>query len=501
MPLSYAWDFGDSNTDSGVTVSHTFSQDGSYTVALTVTDSDGSTDTASTVIVASDSSPTAGFTGSPTSGAAPLTVTFTDSSTVYDQPLSYGWDFDDDGVIDSTVQNPTYIYDTAGTYTVSLTVTDVDGSSDTLTKENYIRVNEPPVANAGPDQNVFTGEIVTLDGSGSYDPEGETITFLWTVIGIPPGSSITDASLSDVTGAKPIFTPDVDGTYVLELTVSDGELQDSDTVSIFATTANVAPNADAGPDQNVLTGSLVSLDGSASNDTDNGPQPLSFLWSFDELPQASGLTDNDITNKEQVNAGFTPEVDGTYVVRVVVSDGELTSEDTMQIMAITENVPPNANAGDDITISFGVTAVLDGSISNDPDNGPQPLSYLWSFVTVPTESSITNGDLSGGVTVSPSFIPDVIGTYVLELMVTDGQDSDFDNVAVTVEYVIGDVDGNGDIHIVDALLVARYAAGLSEDNFIPEVADVNCDDIIDIVDALLIARYSAGFTVDTWCGR
>jgi hypothetical protein len=132
------------------------------------------------------------------------------------------------------------------------------------------------------------------------------------------------------------------------------------------------------------------------------------------------------------NSSFIPDVDGLYELTLTVNDGNLSSEDKVQIMATTPNVPPNANAGADMTVNLGDTAVLDGSASNDPDHGPQPLTYLWSFVAVPTGSQLTNGAIIGANTVSPSFTPDVVGTYVLQLMVFDGIDAGFDNVAVTV---------------------------------------------------------------------
>ncbi len=155
--------------------------------------------------------------------------------------------------------------------------------------------NVPPVAHAGPDQNVITGQEVTLNGSESYDPEGAMITFRWTFIEVPAESGVTDGSLSDVTNAKPTFTPDEDGTYRLHLIVNDGAFDSfPDEVVIHATTPNVAPNANAGPDQNVLTGVTVQLDGSKSNDPDSGPSPLSYLWSFVGIPLDSQLTDNSI---------------------------------------------------------------------------------------------------------------------------------------------------------------------------------------------------------------
>jgi len=344
--------------------------------------------------------------------------------------------------------------------------------------------NQPPIANAGPNQNVITGELVTLDGTNSYDPEGATITFLWSFIEVPEGSYIIDNSLSDVTSAKPTFTPDVDGIYRLRLIVNDGVFDSApDEVEITATTPNVPPNADAGPDQNVFTGETICLDGSGSNDPDNGPEPLSYLWSFDSVPEESSLTDDDITNRDQANACFIPDVDGTYVLRLSVSDGELTSEDTVEITATTPNVPPNANAGTDITISLGRIVTLDGSASNDPDDGPEPLSYSWSFVSVPTSSGLTNDDILNADTFSPSFTPDVAGTYVLQLMVTDGQDSAYDNVAVTViteEAITGDLDGDSDIDQNDLNILLTYRNQPA--SACPE-CDIDGDGIITVLDA------------------
>lgn len=287
--------------------------------------------------------------------------------------------------------------------------------------------NDPPVADAGPDQNGITGQAFTLNGSESFDPEGSQLTFSWFFTGMPANSS---AALSDPFSAMPTFTPDMDGAYRFRLTVNDG-IQDSapEEVTISTNTPNVAPNADAGPDQNVLVDNTVSVDGSKSIDPDNGPSALSYLWSFDLYPSSAPPS---ISGQDQFLASFIPDVYGTYVLRLTVNDGELSSVDTVEITATLSNVPPNANAGADVTIYLGQTAVLDGSASNDPDSGPQPLTYQWSFVTVPAGSTITDNDLAGADTANPSFIPDIVGTYVLELMTYDGADTSFDNAAMTV---------------------------------------------------------------------
>ena len=87
-------------------------------------------------------SPTAAFSATPTSGPAPLTVQFTDQSS--GGPTAWQWDFQNDGTVDSTQQNPSFAFESPGTYSVKLTVSNVSGE-DTTTKSGYITV-----ATAGP---------------------------------------------------------------------------------------------------------------------------------------------------------------------------------------------------------------------------------------------------------------------------------------------------------------------------------------------------------------
>ena len=94
-------------------------------------------------------------------------------------------------------------------------------------------VNHPPVANAGVDQNVNVGSVVTLDGSGSSDPDGNAITYAWSMTSKPAGST---AMLSGATARKPAFTADKAGQYIIQLIVNDGTVNsDPDTVTITAT--------------------------------------------------------------------------------------------------------------------------------------------------------------------------------------------------------------------------------------------------------------------------
>ncbi len=142
---AWNWDFGDGTTSTEQNPSHTYVSAGTYTVTLTIMHASGTNYLVQTVTVpATAVSPVANFTADVTSGNAPLSVQFTDLST--NNPATWAWDFEDDGVVDSTGQNPVHTYTAAGTYTVNLTVTNAAGS-DSEVKTDYITVS----GGSGPD--------------------------------------------------------------------------------------------------------------------------------------------------------------------------------------------------------------------------------------------------------------------------------------------------------------------------------------------------------------
>jgi hypothetical protein len=114
--------------------------------------------------------------------------------------------------------------------------------------------NQPPLANAGPDQTAPIAATVTLDASGSTDGDGDALTFLWTFLTQPAGSG---AWLSDPTAVNPTSVVDEPGTYVLQLIVHDGEAASPpDTVQV--STVNSRPVADAGADASVPFGQTAT---------------------------------------------------------------------------------------------------------------------------------------------------------------------------------------------------------------------------------------------------
>jgi PKD repeat protein len=144
---SWSWDFGDGlGTSTVQNTTYTYTNAGTYTVSLTVTGPYGTdAETKTDYIVVGDTAPVANFTADPVSGTYPLEVDFTDQS--IENITSWSWDFGD-GLGTSTVQNPTYIYNNAGTYTVSLTVIS-SGGSDTETKTDYITVEKKKSGGGG----------------------------------------------------------------------------------------------------------------------------------------------------------------------------------------------------------------------------------------------------------------------------------------------------------------------------------------------------------------
>ena len=240
-PTSWSWTFGDSGASTAQHPSHTYTGAGSFTVSLTATNSAGSDgETKTNYITASTppSPPVANFTGSPTSGNAPLAVSFTDTST--NSPTSWSWTFGDSST--STVQNPSHSY-AAGTFTVSLTATNA-GGSDGETKTNYITATVvAPVAN-------FTG--TPTSGTAPL-----AVAFTDTSTNTPTAWSWSFGDSGTSTVQNPSHTYASTGNYTVSLTAtnaggSDGQtktnyisVQASGSTPTFVAAGTVASNAAA----------------------------------------------------------------------------------------------------------------------------------------------------------------------------------------------------------------------------------------------------------------
>ena len=236
-----------------------------------------------------------------------------------DYPLTFAWEFVSvpEGsaavLTGADTVSPSFTPDYPGDYIARLVVTDAKGKAsmpDTVTVNTS---NTPPVADAGPDQVVtVVGTTVHLDGSGSYDENGDNLTYHWAIAHRPVNSS---AALDDPASAVPTFTADVNGEYHIMLTVTDtwGAAASDEVIVSFD---NVVPVADAGDNQAGVVGDTVALDGRGSSDA-NG-DPLTYSWGLSTKPEGSLAA---IADPTAAVTGFTPDLEGTYVATLVVNDG------------------------------------------------------------------------------------------------------------------------------------------------------------------------------------
>ncbi len=175
---------------------------------------------------------------------------------------------------------------------------------------------------------------------------------------------------------------------------------------------NSTPTANAGSDDTVLTGSVVNLDGSGSSDPD-GDQ-LNYDWSIHSKPAGSSAF---LSSPTEVKPSFIPDIDGDYVIYLMVNDGRANSNiDTITITASPDvNKIPIADAGDYKTVLVGETVILDSSGSSDPEG--ETLTYQWNLDFRPCTSA---SFISDTTVANPSFIPDAVGKYTISLVVNDG---------------------------------------------------------------------------------
>lgn len=321
----------------------------------------------------------------------------------------------------STSAKPSFTADLSGTYTVSLVVNDGKANSQTSLVNVYASVNNAaPVANAGPDQSVSIGAVVTLDGTASSDANRDSLTYKWALGSVPSGST---ASLSSVISPNPKFTADVAGTYSAILIVNDGKVDSTaSVVTITVATANSAPVANAGLAQNVALNTTVTLDGSNSSDANN--DFLTYKWALITRPAGSIAMLSSATSAKPT---FRADVSGTYVASLIVNDGKVDSVAAATTVTVSAaNSEPIANAGVNQNVVLGSTVTLDGTNSTDANR--DPLSYRWVMMSKPSTSAAV---LANPTSAKPTFLADVLGTYVITLIVNDGK-VDSTTVATTV---------------------------------------------------------------------
>jgi hypothetical protein len=333
--LSYRWTLVIKPTDSAAVLlfpnspnpKFTADKAGAYGLGLVV--NDGKTDSAMGVITVTAypaNTPPVAVAGDNQNVALSTLVSLNGSGSTdaNADPLTYKWALiykpatSTASLSSTTIFNPTFTGDVPGTYVAGLVVNDGKVSSEaSVTTIIVASANSVPVANAGAAQSVLTGATATLDGTGSTDANGDTLTYSW-VLSAPSGSA---ATLSSSTESKPTFRADVTGTYVASLIVNDGKANSVvASTRVTAATANTAPVASAGSAQTVTVTATVTLDGTASTDA-NG-DTLTYRWVLSTKPSGSSTVLLLSTTSKPT---FVPDKVGVYVATLIVNDGRADS--------------------------------------------------------------------------------------------------------------------------------------------------------------------------------
>jgi PKD repeat protein len=389
-PYSYAWTFGDGAVSTVQNPGHTYTAPGTYTVGLTVTDAGGRKASAATLDISV--SPALGLTDSASTagGDASLAVNFTSTPSGGLAPYGYVWSFGDGAT--ATTQNPSHTYTAAGTYGVTLTVTDANGVTATASPIT-ITVQGPLSATAG--ASTFAGDVpFAVDFTGTAAGGTAPFSYAWTF-------GDTTASSSQ----NPSHVYGVAGTYSATFTVTDatGAAASASTLTI---TANQLPAALAVADRSsgdapfvvVFTGSVIG-----------GTPPFTYSWT---------LGDGATSTAENPSHTFMSV--GTYSVYLTMSDADGNSSSATPL---TITVYPSLSVGDAASPGTG-NAPLAVSFSSTPSGGLAPYTYAWNF-----------GDASTGTGPSPSHTYTSGGTFSVNLNVTDANGATAGAQAISVSVI------------------------------------------------------------------
>jgi hypothetical protein len=334
--------------------------------------------------------------------------------------LTYNWSAPA-GILlsDSTVSKPTFTAPSSpdsSVYSIILVVKDSINSSLPDTVFVHVIHDYIPIANGGGNKVVDPFTNVSLDGSQSKDPNGNNLSFSWT---IPAGITVAKTDTAVISFLTP--SPLVNTDFKFVLVVNDGKLNSNpDTVVLTVTKFNLKPSADAGNGKTVDPAAQVVLDGSASTDP-NGDK-LTYHWTVPAEISVSNLDTAVITF-----IAPSPDIKTTYKFFLVVNDGQLDSNpDTLILTVNAIHHKPTVNAGINQTVNAGTLVTLTGSYSAD-STGIAPV-YSW---TIPNGITVKNADTSQISFTAPS--PANTTTYTFILVVNDGiVNSDPDTVDVTV---------------------------------------------------------------------
>ena len=317
-----------------------------------------------------------------------------------------------------------------GTLSVTVLATGHTGTGNLVTNTVPITANRAPVAviDEAPTLSVNAGASVTLNSTGSSDPDGDMLMYAWRVVtdGVP-ALTLATTNLATLDFTAPAVTTADD--YTIGLVVSDGTLESPEVMIVVTVNPAGAPVAviAEGPTLSVNAGASVTLDGTGSSDPDGNP--LTYAWRV----VTNGVPALTLTTVDQPSLSFTaPAVTtaGDYTIGLVVSDGTLESPEVMIVVTVNPAGAPVAVIAEGATLSVnaGASVTLNSTGSSDPI-----ATYTWRVVTN--------------------------GVPALTLTTVDQATLSFTAPAVTVadEYTIGLVVNDGTVDSLEAMIVVTVS--------------------------------------------
>ena len=385
--ISYLWNFGDGTNASGMTVDHAYTENGNYTVTLTVTDNDGAMAVCNATKNILNRSPVLAFTESAVTVFTGEVIHF-NASASYDPDgtiVSYFWDFGDGNTgTDVTIDHS---YADNGIYTVMLTAVDNDNAI-VFTTSNKTVLNRPPIPSFTESATtVLTGEVIRLNASATYDPDGVILSYFW--------------DFGDRTNASGIMADHAylnSGTYTIILTVMD----DDEAVAIASsnkTVLNRPPTALFVASAEIIhIGDVLAFNASDSYDPDG--TIANYEWDFGD-GNVTTLTFPDVTH---VYASV-----GNYTVTLKVSDNEGLWDAESKPITV-RKLPVAAFTYSPTTPVVGKTVAFNAGAST-PDGGTIT-RYTWDF---------GDGTGVGPTSMGATHTYTKAGSYTVTLTITDSE--------------------------------------------------------------------------------
>lgn len=285
------------------------------------------------------------------------------------------------------------------------------GSAGAAAGETLNQKNQPPVAKVQLSHtNQHTNGVLKLDASLSTDPDQDSLSYSWQLIG-PDGKVVALTNTNAVT--TEVLTP-LAGEYIAELKVTDSKGSSSKQQQNIRISALPAITATIIGVTSASQGQLLTYSAELSSLELEQPQ---YQW---QLVQKPLLSRSSPTSLQGLNTTLQPDVPGNYVLKLTVTDSKgvsLSEQLTLSVSAIGNNAAPSAVIGlDKTSIKINEKIHLSASQSSDPEG--KALSYQWEILQSPVGAVFS---FSAPSAVNTDFVANLVGHYKLQLMVSDGE--------------------------------------------------------------------------------